>query len=79
MGEGVQVSKLTSKNQITLPLAIRNKLHVHAGDRVEFIIEADGKVVVKKPEPIDWEYLKSIESSLSEWSSEEDEKAYRDL
>jgi antitoxin PrlF len=75
----MKISRLTSKNQITLPLSIRNKLHVHAGDRVEFVIEGDGKVVVKKPEPIDWAYLKSIESGLSEWSSEEDEEAYRDL
>ena len=75
----MQVSKLTSKNQITLPLSVRNKLHVHAGDKVEFVIEADGKVIVKKPEPIDWTYLKSLESGLSEWNSEEDERAYRDL
>ena len=34
---------LTSKGQITLPKAIRQRLRVHTGDAVEFTIGADGK------------------------------------
>lgn len=35
---------VTSKGQITLPKALRDLLHLKAGDRVEFIIEGDDSV-----------------------------------
>ena len=39
---------LTSKGQITIPKPIRNMLHLHVGDRVEFVVH-DGKEAVLKP------------------------------
>jgi antitoxin PrlF len=41
---------LTSKGQITLPKALRDRFHLSAGDRVEFVLE-DGdtvRLVVKR-------------------------------
>jgi antitoxin PrlF len=38
---------LTSKGQITLPKAVRQRLRVHTGDSVEFVIEADGEIRVR--------------------------------
>ncbi len=40
------VSTITSKGQTTIPGEIRRHLKLKAGDRVEFIVEADGKVVM---------------------------------
>jgi AbrB family looped-hinge helix DNA binding protein len=37
-------AKMTSKGQITLPKEIRLKLGLKQGDRVRFIVEADGRV-----------------------------------
>ncbi|MBI3927761.1 MAG: type II toxin-antitoxin system PrlF family antitoxin [Armatimonadetes bacterium] len=37
---------LTSKGQITLPVAIRKHLQVKPGDRVCFLIDDDGRVTV---------------------------------
>ena len=37
---------LTSKGQITLPKEVREHLHVAEGDRIEFVIEANGEVRV---------------------------------
>lgn len=34
---------LTSKGQITIPVEVRNSLHVEAGDRVEFVQVAPGR------------------------------------
>ena len=34
---------LTSKGQITIPVAVREALHVEAGDRVEFVEVAPGR------------------------------------
>jgi AbrB family looped-hinge helix DNA binding protein len=38
---------LTSKGQLTIPKAVRESLHLHTGDRVEFIVRTDGEAVMK--------------------------------
>jgi AbrB family looped-hinge helix DNA binding protein len=38
------LSTLTSKGQITLPKAIRDRLHLRSGDRVQFLVLEDGRV-----------------------------------
>ena len=35
---------LTSKGQVTIPKAVRDALHLRTGDRLDFILEADGTV-----------------------------------
>lgn len=40
-------SSVTSKGQITIPLAVRRKLGIEAGDRVEFVELADGEFAIK--------------------------------
>ena len=40
-------STLTSKGQITLPKAIRERLRLHTGDAVDFVIGSDGDVHVR--------------------------------
>lgn len=37
---------MTSKDQTTIPKDIRKRLNLHPGDRVDFIIEEDGRMVV---------------------------------
>jgi AbrB family looped-hinge helix DNA binding protein len=38
---------LTSKGQITIPRAIRQALNVGAGDRLDFVLESEGRVLVQ--------------------------------
>ncbi len=71
-------SKVTQKYQATIPQAVRKKLGIEKGDHVTFEIE-DEKVILKKVSSVDWEYLESVSATLSEWSSDADEEAYRDL
>jgi len=40
-------STITSKGQITLPKKIRECLHVVPGDRIDFVVEGNGVVVVR--------------------------------
>ena len=42
-------STLTSKGQITLPKEVREHLQVKEGDRIDFLIDDAGQVVVKSP------------------------------
>jgi AbrB family looped-hinge helix DNA binding protein len=39
-------STITSKGQTTIPGAIRRHLKLKAGDRLDFIVERDGRVVL---------------------------------
>lgn len=73
-----QLSRLTSKFQATIPLAIRRKLGLRPGDAVVFEIEND-VVTVRRATALDKEYAKSLEGTLTEWLSKEDEEAYRGL
>lgn len=40
-------STVTSKGQITLPKQIRERLHVVAGDRIDFVVQESGQIVVR--------------------------------
>lgn len=42
----MEVAKLTSKGQITVPVAIRKKLRLKEGDKVVFVMDDDGIRVV---------------------------------
>ena len=37
---------ITSKGQLTIPKAIRERLNLHAGDRVEFYVDENGHVEI---------------------------------
>jgi len=71
-------SKLTSKYQTTIPAPVRNLLHLEAGDSIVFDIE-DNHVNIRKAQTIDLVFAQSIEGTLGEWTSIEDEEAYREL
>lgn len=42
----VATSTLTRKGQTTIPKAIREHFHLQPGDRIEFVIEEDGRVTL---------------------------------
>lgn len=73
-----ETSKLTSKYQATIPSKVRETLKLRAGEVVAFDIE-DGEVRLRKATPVDLEFAKALPGTLSEWQSEADDKAYRDL
>ncbi len=77
--EAVITSKLTSKSQATIPGKIRTILGVHPGDSIVFEVNENSKVLLRKATPIDLEFAKALEGTLSEWLSKNDEEAYCDL
>ena len=71
-------SKLTRKYQATIPEAVRSLLYLESGDEIAFDIDGND-VHLRKARPVDLVFTQSIEGTLTEWTSEADEEAYRDL
>jgi antitoxin PrlF len=74
----MQTSKLSSKSQVALPKAVREVLGISPGDTIVYEIE-DDVVRIKKLEPFDADFHRALTNTLSEWASDEDEEAFRDL
>ena len=72
------VAKLTAKFQTTIPAPVRKLLEIKQGDSVAFDIR-DGIVTLRRATTTDIAFAKAVEGTLSEWHSESDERAYRDL
>ncbi|HID81888.1 MAG TPA: AbrB/MazE/SpoVT family DNA-binding domain-containing protein [Chromatiales bacterium] len=43
----MQKTTLTSKGQITIPKPIRESLHLHSGDKIEFILTQKNEVLLR--------------------------------
>ena len=77
-GAVVQISRVSSKGQVTLPKKIREAIGVGPGDAVAYDV-GKGVVTLRRLEPIDLAFHAALESTLAEWNSEEDDEAYGDL
>ncbi|WP_126445978.1 AbrB/MazE/SpoVT family DNA-binding domain-containing protein [Sulfuricystis multivorans] len=73
------IAKITAKGQTTIPHEVRAALQVAPGDLIAWEIGADGTATVRRVQPLDLDYLRAIEGTLSEWAGSADEEAYRDL
>lgn len=74
----VQISRVSSKGQVTLPKKVREAIGVGPGDAVAYDV-SKGVVTLRRVEPIDLAFHAAIESTLAEWGSKEDDEAYGDL
>ena len=52
-------ARLTSKGQITIPLAVRARLGLKKGDRLDFVLEPDGRLRVE-PKRVPFEKLRGL-------------------
>ena len=74
----MELSKLTSKGQATIPKKVRQALGLRQGDILRFDVEGN-RAVLSKVTIAEDDYLQGVEVGLSEWSSPADEDAYGDL
>ena len=77
-GTAIQMSRVSSKGQVTLPKRVREAIGVGPGDAVAYDV-AGGVVTLRRLEPIDLAFHAGLESTLAEWGSKEDDEAYGDL
>ncbi len=73
------VAKITAKGQTTIPQNVRAALNLAPGDLIAWEIGDDGIATVRRVQPMDVEYLRAVEGTLSEWAGAADEASYRDL
>lgn len=73
------VAKITAKGQTTIPREVRAALHVEPGDFIAWDVGSDGTATVRRVHPLDLDYLRAVEGTLTEWASPADDEAYRDL
>ena len=71
-------SRISSKGQVTIPKKVRETLGAAPGDLIAY--EVKGKVVTLKClGPFDAAYHAALSQTLDEWTTAEDEEAFRDL
>lgn len=73
------IAKVTVKGQTTIPQEVRAALHIKAGDLLLWETSDEGVATVRRVQPLDLAYLRTVEGTLGEWSSDEDEEAYGGL
>ena len=74
----LQTSRLTTKYQATVPTSVRKLLQLKAGDLVGFEIEGN-EVRLRRATPLDVAFTQALEETLAEWSSKQDDQAFKDL
>ena len=74
----MELGRVGTRGQTTIPKRVRTA-NLNVGDMLAFEVRADHLVVRKMPVAHDDAYLRGIEHTLDEWSSPEDEEAWRDL
>jgi AbrB family looped-hinge helix DNA binding protein len=71
------IARMTREGQTTIPAAIRAGLGVAPGDALIWELQGDATARVRRAQPVD--VAKAVESTLTEWATHEDERAYRGL
>ena len=68
---------MTAKGQTTIPKEIRLALQIKPGDLLLWDNAGNGVARIRRVQPADNDYLSALEGTLGEWSTQEDDEAYR--
>ena len=74
----MKFARITARGQTTIPKSVRKAAGLHEGDMVAFEVEGD-RVVLRKVSVEQDAYLRGLGETMGEWTSPEDEAAWRDL
>ena len=74
----MELSILIAKGQVTVSRAVHDALGLTRGDILSWEL-VDQSVRLRVVTPIDFGYLRGVEATLSEWSSDADEAAFAGL
>lgn len=71
-------SRLSSKGQVTIPKEVRERLGLEPGDLVSYEVQ-NGVVTLRRVEAFDAAFHAALSETLDEWTTAEDEEAFRGL
>lgn len=71
----MQITKISSKSQITLPRKVREALGAKPGDLIVYEVEGD-QVRLRCLNPFDAAFHQALSATLNEWATDEDEEAF---
>ena len=74
----MEFSRISTRGQTTIPKRIRDAAKLRAGDVIAFQVEGE-HLIVRKVTGRQDDYLQALSEVMSEWSSPEDDEAWRDL
>lgn len=63
------ISKITAKNQVTIPKKIREALNVKSSDKIEWELGTDGQITVKRTVPEKDDFWKMVDELEKEYGS----------
>jgi bifunctional DNA-binding transcriptional regulator/antitoxin component of YhaV-PrlF toxin-antitoxin module len=69
---------MSSKRRVTIPDLIRERLGAQPADMISYEMEAN-EMQIKRVEPLDDAFHSALSMTLEEWTTKEDEKAFRNL
>ncbi|MBI4610229.1 MAG: AbrB/MazE/SpoVT family DNA-binding domain-containing protein [Candidatus Rokubacteria bacterium] len=72
------VGRLSSKGQVTIPKEIRQTIGLKPGDMIAYQVQ-NGVVTLTRVEPFDAAFHAALSSTLDEWTTPDDDEAFRDL
>jgi antitoxin PrlF len=75
----MELARVTAKGQATIPKRIREAANIQEGDILAFDLDSNNRIIIKRVVPSADAELSALQSTLSEWSSAQDEEAWRDL
>ena len=71
-------AKITSKGQTTIPVEIRQRLGLRAGDRIAFIEQEHGFLIIPRNQPVDVLFGALAEYAIPDTSLEDYDAAIAD-
>lgn len=71
-------SRISAKGQVTIPKKVRDKIGARPGDTIVYDIRGES-VTLRRAQPFDVAFHSALSTTLDEWASPEDEKAFHDL
>ena len=74
----MELAKITARGRTTIPKSIREAANLREGDIIAFEIEGD-RVLAHKVIPGRGDYFQGLVEIFDEWTSAEDEEAWRDI
>lgn len=72
------VSRLSSKGQVTIPKEIRKTIGLKPGDMITYEVQ-NGVVTLARVESFDAAFHAALSGTLDEWTTPDDDEAFRDL